>query len=238
MAEHGPLISRNQLLQVDLDFFRLDLVGQPESLRKPRYVRIHNHARIDIESVAENDIRCFATHSWKRDQFLHRARDFAPVLIDKRAAGSFDVLRLVPKQPDPSQIILQFRQIRLGEIRGGPVLPEEILRYNIDLFISALRGENRRDHQLKRVAEIQFAMRIRVSFFQTPNDSLSAFRSGLARFTWHIGRNIPRHRFSFENELEYPPCVMGFPALCNIMLVFVVKFLIALSIGLLILALL
>ena len=61
-------------------FFR-----QPEPVRQPRDVRVHDDADLDAEGVAENDVRRLAPDAGQRDQLLHRARHFAAVFFHERA---------------------------------------------------------------------------------------------------------------------------------------------------------
>ena len=79
---------------------------------------IYHHTFIDIESVAENDIRRLATHTGKSDQLGHRLRHFAVVVFDQCAAGILDTLGLIAEEADAPDVILQLFQWYRGEIGG------------------------------------------------------------------------------------------------------------------------
>lgn len=50
---------------------------------------------------------------------------------------------------------------------------------DIDLLVRALRREDRGNQELKRVAVIQFAVRVRIGFFQSLDDRRHAVTFGL-----------------------------------------------------------
>jgi hypothetical protein len=55
------------------------------------------------------------------------------------------------------------------------ILPKQRRRNDVDAFISALSGKDRRDQKLECVGVIQGAMRRRVGFFETPDYLERAF---------------------------------------------------------------
>lgn len=139
MTDHGPVLLRDQLLQHGLNFRRIRLFGEAKTLGKSRYVRVDNNAFIDVEGIAEDDIRGFASHPVKFSQRFHRRRDFAAMSGDKRGATALDAFRLVAEKTDASDIVFEVSQRRFGVIFGGRILFKQLRSNDIDLFISALR---------------------------------------------------------------------------------------------------
>src|SRR5439155_16039867 len=77
----------------------------------------------------------------------------------------------------------------LGVILGGTMFLEDLSGNNVDALIGALGGENGGDKEFERVGVVQFAMRIRVGFFQAGDDLFNASGFGGVRFTGHNSWN-------------------------------------------------
>jgi len=88
---------------------------------QPRDVRVHDHAGVDAERIAQNDIGGFASDAVEVRQFLHRARHLAVVLPDQFAATGLDVLRLVPKKARRPDGLLEFGERGVRVVRGRAV---------------------------------------------------------------------------------------------------------------------
>ena len=77
VTKEGPFVLRNKFHQVLLHFFGGFFASKTKAAREPANVSVHDDADIDIEGVAENDVRSLAPHSPEACQFFHRSRNFA-----------------------------------------------------------------------------------------------------------------------------------------------------------------
>ena len=190
VAELRPLRLRHQRHQLRLDFFRVRFRRQAEPLRQPRDVRVHDHAGVEVEGVAENDIRRLAPDAGERREFVHGARHFAAEFFHQRNAAGLDVFGLVVEKAGRLDGLLQFHPRRLRIIRRRTVFFEQFPRHQIDAFVRALRGENGGDEQLERIGKIQFAVRRRVSLPERADDFHCAFFFGGGAFAGHDSGKI------------------------------------------------
>ena len=90
-----------------------------------------------------------------------------------------DALSLVATQAYPLDVLLQFLQRHCGVVSGAAIFFEQDRSDDVDLLVGALRGENRRDQLLERIAVVEFAMRIGIRRTQAADDFRRAFDLGL-----------------------------------------------------------
>ena len=185
MTEHHPVGARNKFLQRDLDFLRRLFRRQTKPPGQSPHVRIDDDALVDAERVAEHDVGRLAPHPGQGDERIHRRRHLAAVRLDEHAAAVLDALSLVAKQADPLDVLLQFLQRHCGVVSGPAIFFEQDRSDDVDLLVGALRGENRRDQQLERIAVVEFAMRIGIRRTQAADDFRRAFDLGLVGFARH-----------------------------------------------------
>ena len=148
VAKYCPVLARDKFYQVLFDFLRRFGGSNFEAITQARYVRIHHHAFVDVESVAKDHIGGLAAHAGEGDQLGHRPRHFSVVLLHQCAAGVLDVLGLVAKEADTPDAILQLLQGHSGKVRRLLELLEQILGDDVYLFVGALRGKDRGHHKL------------------------------------------------------------------------------------------
>ena len=61
VTKQRPLFLRHQLHQVLLNFFRCPMFCEAESMRQSPDMGIDDHADVDVEGVAEDNVGSFAT---------------------------------------------------------------------------------------------------------------------------------------------------------------------------------
>ena len=66
VAPQGPIVLRHQFHQFLLDFDGVGALHQTEPVAEPRDVRVHHHANVDVEGVAEDNIRRLAPDAGER----------------------------------------------------------------------------------------------------------------------------------------------------------------------------
>ena len=208
MAEQRPLALRHERHQLLLDLFCIRLFGQAETIRKARYVRVHDDTDIDIISVSEHNVRCLAAHAAKVGQILHSLRNLAAVFFDQRRAAGFDVLRLVSIEAGGLYLFFQVFDLSVRIIRGSAIVFEQLGSNDVYTFVRALSGKDGGDEQFERVGKIQLAMRIRISFLQSRNDFFDTGGFGFGSFSWHASnawtrRHAKRRRFKFHIRVNF-----------------------------------
>src|SRR5437763_5258567 len=101
---------------------------------------------------------------------------------DDGRGGATDALCLAAKETGRADHLLQRCRRRLGVVRGAAIFREKRRGDRIDTLVGALRGENRGDEKLERIAEIELAMRLRINYRQCFDQSPDSFTRG------HSGR--------------------------------------------------
>ena len=135
---------------------------------------VDDHTNMDAERVPKHDIGGFAPDAVEGDQFLHRSRNFAAMLGDQPSTTRLDILCLVPKQPDPPDVILEFGWTGVGIVGSATVLLKQFGRDEIHLLVGALRRENGGDKQFKRAGKVELAMSVRIGQAQLRENLLRA----------------------------------------------------------------
>jgi hypothetical protein len=201
VAEQQPVFLRQQFHQREFDFFRRPLRDQSEPVRKPHRVRVHDDADDHAERVAEDDVRRLAPDAVELDQFLHRARHFATVMLDEFAAAILDVLGLAAEKSGGLDELLQFRARRVRKICRRAVFFEQFRRDEVDALVRALRGKDNGDEQLERVRVSQLAVRVGISLLETGDDFFQPRGFGLERFTEHFSTRLTAKTQRHEEKI-------------------------------------
>src|SRR5262249_58073869 len=94
------------------------------------------------------------------DQLVKRGRQLAAVPLDERLPKLGQRVRLVTEEAGRLEQLLELGPVGRGVIGSGRVSREELRRHLVDPLVGGLRGENRRDSQLKGVAEVELAVRV------------------------------------------------------------------------------
>ena len=92
--------------------------GDFEAITKACHMRVHHHAFIDVECVAENHIGRLAAHTSQRHQIRHGLRHFTFVVLHQCAAGVLDAFGFVAKEANAPDVVLQFLQWHRGKVSG------------------------------------------------------------------------------------------------------------------------
>jgi len=93
VREHNPILLRNQLLKITLDFFGRFFFCKPKPLRKARHVSIDDHSGCDAECIPKHDIRSLSSYSRERKNIGHCIGNLATELIDYPLRCGTNVLR-------------------------------------------------------------------------------------------------------------------------------------------------
>jgi hypothetical protein len=163
VGELRPIVLRDKFHQHRFDFFRINLAREAEAHRKPRDVRVDDHADILPKGIAENDVGGFATDAGKGDERVHGLGHFTGMLIDEKAAAGADIFRLGAIKADGTEVVLERGGIGFGVVARRRVFLEERGCDFVDLHVGTLRGEDGRDQELERIREIELAMGVRIN---------------------------------------------------------------------------
>ena len=170
MAHQRPILGRNELLQINFNFFRRAVAAQFQPCHQARHMRIHHNSLGHAEGIAQDDIGRFASHPGQLHQFRHVARNFASVFFHQGTARSLNVFGFVPVEPGAFNVFLQRRRRRFGIIPCRPIFLEERLRHQIHPLVRALGGKDGGDEQFERIGVIEFAVGIGIGFLESAKD--------------------------------------------------------------------
>lgn len=185
MAKHCPIVLRNQFHERLFDFLGSNLLRQTEPLRKSRHMRIDNNADVYFESVAQNYIRGFAPNAIQLRQLFHGAGHLSAMTLDEFLAASLDIPGFIAEESESLDASLKVKQVGICEIRSAAKFFEQVHRHDVDLFVGALRRQDRGDEQFERVGIIQFTVRIGIGRGQGRNYVPDSRCLGLERFSRH-----------------------------------------------------
>src|SRR5438270_5447309 len=90
--------------------------------------------------------------------------------LDERLRHSDDRFSLVPKEASGLNLSFQHSGVGRRVVGGRAVLREQMRRNDVHARVGALRGKNRRDHQLHGIAMLQRARRVRILALQARYD--------------------------------------------------------------------
>src|SRR5437899_7458650 len=170
-----PRIERPQLL--------LDAVGSLPGEAEPGGDALDmavDGDRRNPKGVPEDDRCGLATDASKPHQRLHVARDLAAELGQQLLGGPTDRLRLHPEEAGGVNVALELLDRHLQVVGRAAVLREESARHLVDVFVLRLRGQDRRDEELERAAELERRPPVRLGLGQarqhTPRSAASRRR--------------------------------------------------------------
>ena len=101
-------------------------------------MRIHNDAGLDVERVAQHDIRRLSGDSRQLKQLVHPARDLSVEPLDDDLTGELDVLGLIPVKIHAGNVVLECGEISRCIILDAFVFFEEVSGYFVHQHIGAL----------------------------------------------------------------------------------------------------
>lgn len=127
---------------------------------------IDNDADVDVVGVSEEDVGGFTSDAGESEQLVHGARDLPVVFLDDGEGSTANGSGFVSIEAAGLDDFLDVALSALGECFGGGIFFKECWRGHVDAFISALRGEDGRDEQLKRVFMNQRTMSVGVGLIE------------------------------------------------------------------------
>jgi hypothetical protein len=154
MGEARPVGARHDTLQVTLDPDRILVPCQPESLRKPPYVRVDDDA-LCVSELGCDDVRGLPGDAGQPDELGERPRYLAVELLEEHTHRAADRLGLLPEEPRRVDVAFELLSRYREVVLGLPVLLEERRRDAVHVHVSRLRGEHHGDEELEVGAEAQ-----------------------------------------------------------------------------------
>ena len=97
MTKRSPVLFRDYFGQIELQLNRIAVFREPQPAGQANHVRIAGDSG-DAEGVAEDAVGRFTPHTGKCQKILHRAWDFAVVLLDNHGARSLDIDGLIAEK--------------------------------------------------------------------------------------------------------------------------------------------
>ena len=154
VREDDPFVLRDHEGQVLFDFLWVFVAGEVQAIRKALDVGVNDDATGDAVGGSEDDIGGFARNAGELQDFFHRTRDFIAVDLNDCFAGAHDGFGFVAEEAGGANFLFQFGGIGGGEVLRRFVFFEQFLGDFVHANVSALRGEDRGNQQLKRVAVV------------------------------------------------------------------------------------
>jgi hypothetical protein len=221
VCKTDPVFPGNHSLQILLDFAWFGILGQIEAAGKAEYVGIHYDAGCNSVSRAQHYVGGFARDAREREQFFHRFRHLPAEIFQDLSAGAHDGFRFVTEKTCGANGRFQFCGIGEGEVFRSGISRKKYSGHLIDAHVGALRGEDGRNQQLKRILVYQRAGRFGVGFIQfvedgadparvsAPDSRTPRARRRFRRFTSCLGkRSFARgHKGGNYNTLAIGLCV-------------------------------
>lgn len=136
-------------------------------------VRVYGNAW-RTKGVSQHHVGSLTTHSRKSDQFFQGSRNHPVELRLNLDRQTFYIPSFGSEESSGVHERLDVKQFRSSKILRCSVLPKEGRGHLIDTLVRALGREHRRNQQLQRALEIQFAMHLRVGLGEDPVDRASA----------------------------------------------------------------
>ena len=143
MAQQAPRRTGKQGHEIRFDLLRIGLLREPESLRDPTDMGVDDHANIDGEGIAQDDVGRLPGDAWEREQIGHGVRDLAAMLLDEKAHRAVDTLGLVSPEIERLHVRLNIGGGRSRVVRRRRKRFEETGRRLVDPNIGCLGAQNR-----------------------------------------------------------------------------------------------
>jgi hypothetical protein len=174
-----PFVAWQERHQIVLDFDRIGVLCETQTLAYAADVGVDDHSRSDAKGRAEHNVGRLAAGSRQLDELLELAGNFAAVLLDKQSAARLNILGLIAKEAGGLDDLFQFLDGQFGELFGGRVAGEEIGSDDIHSGVGALRRKDSGDQELKWSVVAKGAFGFGIGFAQRIGDSQRRGRAGL-----------------------------------------------------------
>ena len=174
-----PVFLGDEFGDLELDLDRVFALGPAKTTHQAAKMGVDRQPR-DVEGIAEDDIGRLTSDAGQRHEVLEFLGHLALVAVGERLAEAEQAGGLVPVEPRRLDQSLKFTPVSGGQVGWRRVLGAQGGGDHIDPFVGALGRQNRRDNQLIRVLEVQFAVGVRVGLLQDPVDLASpAYEGGM-----------------------------------------------------------
>ena len=155
MRELNPVVFGDDLLEILLDLDGFGVRREFEAARKPQHVCIDDNAGWDAVPRAQHYVRRLARDAGEFEHLVHRLGDLAVEFVDEHARGADDVFGFGAVEAGGLDELFDGSGVGFGEGLGRGELAEEFGCGFVHADVGSLRGEDRRDGQLKGIAVIE-----------------------------------------------------------------------------------
>jgi len=131
--------------------------------------------RRDAKRVAKDHVGRLPSHAGKLLEGFPVGGDLAVVLLEEASAHLDDVFRFAAIKPNLPDLGLEGFVRQRGEILGRVVFGKKPCSHHVDPLVGALGRKDRRDQQLKRRREVEFAFGVGIHFGQRVKDPPAPF---------------------------------------------------------------
>ena len=163
MADLAPIFSFKQSHQIGLNQNWIGVFCKSHAQSESTHMRVHNHAFLHMEYVAQHNIRGLARHASQREQCIHTARHLAIKLLAHNAHAFAHGLGLVAPKVKRVHKGLNLRGRGVGKILRSWKLFKQRRCGFVHSNISTLSTQYGGNQQFMRLAPIQLAVHIWVS---------------------------------------------------------------------------
>ena len=167
VAQQRPLSAFDEVPHRMLHLDRIGFCGPPPATYQPAKMGINGDTR-DAEGVAQNHIGGFSPDPGQGHQLGQRAGNVTTEPSDKFTPEADQRIGFVSIKPGRPDEFLKFGAVCLRVVASGAVLREQCRGGQVDPLIGALGRQDRRDRQLKRIGEVQFAIDVGEGARQRP----------------------------------------------------------------------
>ena len=174
MADLAPIFSFKQSHQIGLNQKWIGVFGKSHAQSESTHMRVHNHAFLHVEYVAQHNIRGLARHATQREQCIHATRHLAIELLAHNAHAFAHRLGFVAPKVKRVYERLNLRGRGVGKIHCSWKFFKQRRCGFVHPNIGALSAQYGGNQQFMRLCPIQFAVRVWVSATESQVKSLGA----------------------------------------------------------------
>jgi len=166
VTEQAPVLVWEQRHQVLFHLRWIIMPRQAHAACEATHMRVHHHALVHAEGVAEHHVGRLARHAAQREQRFHRAWHLAAEALVHGAHALVHRARLVA--PEVQRAKERRDRVRRGGrvVRRGGKGREQRGRGSVHADVGALRAEDGGHQQFVRFRPVQLAVRIGVVALQ------------------------------------------------------------------------
>ena len=170
MREVNPLFGRGDFHQGAFDLFGGGVAGEVEALGEALDVGVDDDAFRFPKGDAEDDAGRLATATGQLDQFRHRGRDLAVVVVGNGPATGADRFGFVMEEAGRFDQVFQLTGRGGGEVGSRPVFGKQGRGDFVHTDVSALGAEDGGDEKLQGICVIQLTANVGISYAKFLDD--------------------------------------------------------------------